>query len=68
MVAQLFNLACSLVVAWLTMNLAGMLFGSVIVARIALLLLAVYPNSIGYVPLLSQRYTTRCYCWQDVGC
>jgi 4-amino-4-deoxy-L-arabinose transferase-like glycosyltransferase len=48
---KLFNLACSLLVGWLTWKLGGRLFNSELVGRLSLLLLAVYPNSIGYLPL-----------------
>lgn len=46
-----FNLACAVLTAWLTLDLGRRIFGSELGARCALLLLAVYPNSIGYVPL-----------------
>ena len=63
----LFNLACAVPAAWLTYDLARRLFGSELGARIALLLLAVYPNSILYVPLALTEvfYTTLLLagCW-----
>jgi hypothetical protein len=63
----LFNLASAVVAAWLTYDLARRLFGSELGARLALLLLAVYPNSILYVPLALTEvfYTTLLLagCW-----
>ncbi|MFM9936502.1 MAG: ArnT family glycosyltransferase [Novosphingobium sp.] len=63
----LFNLVCAVVAAWLTYDLARRLFVSELGARIALLLLAVYPNSILYVPqaLTEVFYTTLLLggCW-----
>lgn len=63
----LFNLISAVVAAWLTYDLARRLFGSEAGARIALLLLAVYPNSILYVPLALTEvfYTTLLLagCW-----
>jgi hypothetical protein len=50
--AQIFNLACSLLIAWLTMDLGHRLFSSAVAGRVALFLLAIYPNNIGYVPLV----------------
>jgi Dolichyl-phosphate-mannose-protein mannosyltransferase len=51
-VAQIFNLACSAGVAWFTLDLGRRLFNSEIAGRVGLLLLAIYPNHIGYVPLV----------------
>ena len=63
----LLNLVCAVVAAWLTYDLARRLFGSELGARIAVLLLAVYPNSILYVPLALTEvfYTTLLLggCW-----
>lgn len=47
----LFNLASALLTEALTLALGRRLFGNEAAARSGLLLLAVYPNSIGYVPL-----------------
>ena len=67
LVGQLFNLACSLVAGWLTLDLGRRLFHSELAGRVALLLLALYPNSIAYVPLLLTEvfYTTLllAICW-----
>jgi hypothetical protein len=52
LVAQIFNLACSVGSAWFTLDLGRRLFHSEIAGRAGLLLLAIYPNSIGYVPLV----------------
>ena len=46
-----FNLVSSLLIGGLTLALGRRLFASEAAARLALLLLAVYPNAIGYVPL-----------------
>jgi 4-amino-4-deoxy-L-arabinose transferase-like glycosyltransferase len=63
----LFNLACSALTAWLTLDLGRKLFGSQLAGRTALALLAVYPNSILYVPLALTEvfYTTLLLasCW-----
>ena len=63
----LLNLVCAVVAAWLTYDLARRLFGSELGARIALFLLAVYPNSILYVPLaLTEVFYTALLlggCW-----
>ncbi|WP_296411327.1 glycosyltransferase family 39 protein [Zoogloea sp.] len=65
--AQLFNLACSVLAGWLTLDLGRHLFRSEAAARLGLLLLAIYPNSIGYVPLMLTEvfYTTLLLagCW-----
>lgn len=47
----LFNFGSAALGGWLTLLLGRRLFGSETTARIGLLLLAVYPNAIGYVPL-----------------
>ncbi|WP_395392628.1 glycosyl transferase [Novosphingobium sp. BL-8A] len=47
----IFNLISSLLIGLLTLMLGRRLFGSEGAARLGLLLLAVYPNAIGYVPL-----------------
>ena len=67
----LFNLICAVVAAWLTYDLARRLFrfepSGELGARIALLLLAAYPNSILYVPLaLTEVFYTAlllAVCW-----
>ena len=63
----LLNLASAVLAGWLTYDLARRLFGSELAGRIALLLLAVYPNSILYVPLALTEvfYTTLLLagCW-----
>ena len=63
----LLNLASAILAGWLTYDLARRLFGSELAGRIALLLLAVYPNSILYVPLALTEvfYTTLLLagCW-----
>jgi hypothetical protein len=63
----LFNLACALIAGWLTLDLGRRIFGSELAGRTALLLLAVYPNSILYVPLALTEvfYTTLLLagCW-----
>ncbi len=47
----LFNLACAVATGCLMLTLGRKLFGSEAAARIGLLLYALYPNAIGYVPL-----------------
>lgn len=63
----LINLACAMLSGWLSLDLARKVAGSEIAARLSLLLLAVYPNSIGYVPLALTEvfYTTLLLagCW-----
>ena len=63
----LLNLASAVLAGWLTYDLARRLFGSELSGRIALLLLAVYPNSILYVPLaLTEVFYTALLlagCW-----
>jgi hypothetical protein len=63
----LFNLACAAATAWFTLALGRRLFASEAAARTGLLLLAVYPNSIGYVPLaLTEVFYTALLmagCW-----
>ncbi len=63
----LFNLACALIAGWLTLDLGRRIFASELAGRTALLLLAVYPNSILYVPLALTEvfYTTLLLagCW-----
>lgn len=63
----LFNLASATLGAWLTLDLARRLSGSEAAARAALAVLAVYPNSILYVPLALTEvfYTTLLLgaCW-----
>jgi 4-amino-4-deoxy-L-arabinose transferase-like glycosyltransferase len=63
----LFNLACSILTGYLALLLARRLFGSELAARIGLLLFALYPNAIGYVPLaLTEVFYTALLllgCW-----
>jgi len=63
----LFNLASSVVIGAATLALGRRLFGSEAAARAGLLLLAVYPNAIGYVPLgLTEVFYTALLmagCW-----
>lgn len=63
----LLNLASAALAGWLTYDLARKLFGSELAGLIALLLLAVYPNSILYVPLaLTEVFYTALLlagCW-----
>lgn len=49
---QMLNFVCALGTAWLTYDLGRRLFHSELAGRAALLLLAIYPNNIAYVPLL----------------
>jgi hypothetical protein len=71
-VVQIFNLVCSMATAWLTLDLGRRLFKSELGARIGLLLLAIYPNAIGYVPLVWTEvfYTMLLLlgCWLIVAC
>lgn len=63
----LFNLFCSILSAWFVLALGRKLFDSEAVARCGLLLLAIYPNNIGYVALALTEvfYTTLLLgiCW-----
>ena len=63
----LFNLACAALSAWLVLALGRRISGSELAARLGLLLLAVYPNAIAYVPLALTEvfYTTLllAICW-----
>ena len=63
----LFNLASAMLIGALTLALGRRLFGSEGAARAGLLLLAVYPNAIGYVPLaLTEVFYTALLmagCW-----
>ncbi|MYL99693.1 glycosyl transferase [Novosphingobium sp. FGD1] len=63
----LFNLAGSMLIGLATLVLGRRLFGSEGAARAGLLLLAVYPNAIGYVPLaLTEVFYTALLmagCW-----
>ncbi|MDE8653787.1 ArnT family glycosyltransferase [Novosphingobium album (ex Liu et al. 2023)] len=67
MAIGLFNLASAVLTGWLTLALGRRLFGGEAAARMGLLLLAVYPNSIGYVPLgLTEVFYTALLmagCW-----
>lgn len=63
----LFNLVCSIATGYLALLLGRRLFGSEAAARLGLLLFAVYPNAIGYVPLaLTEVFYTALLllgCW-----
>ena len=63
----LFNLLMGIPAAWLTLSLGRYIFRSEGAGRMALLLLAIYPNSIGYFPLALTEvfYTTLllAICW-----
>jgi hypothetical protein len=63
----LLNLVSAVLAGWVTLDLGRRLFGSELAGRLALLLLAVYPNSILYVPLALTEvfYTTLLLagCW-----
>jgi 4-amino-4-deoxy-L-arabinose transferase-like glycosyltransferase len=48
---QAFNVLCSVLIGWLTLDLGRRIFESELAGRAALLLLALYPNNIAYVPL-----------------
>lgn len=67
MAAQAFNLICAMATAWLVYDLSRRFFSSEAVGRATLLLFALYPNSIGYVPLLlTETYYTLLLlagCW-----
>ncbi|EIZ79178.1 glycosyl transferase family protein [Novosphingobium sp. Rr 2-17] len=67
----LFNLAFSLLIGATTLALGRRLFGSEGAARATLLLLAVYPNAIGYIPLgLTEVFYTALLlagCWVIVA-
>lgn len=67
----LFNLVCAMLTGVATLGLGRRLFGSEGAARAGLLLLAVYPNSIGYVPLaLTEVFYTALLmagCWVIVA-
>lgn len=63
----LFNLGCAAISAALVLALGRRIGGSELVARLALLLLAVYPNNAAYVPLaLTEVFYTMlllAVCW-----
>ena len=65
-VVGLFNLVLGTIGGWLTLDLGRRIFGPV-AGRLGLLLLAVYPNAIGYYPLALTEvfYTTLLLacCW-----
>ncbi|WP_395329494.1 glycosyl transferase [Novosphingobium sp. BL-8H] len=67
----IFNLISALLVGLLTLVLGRRLFGSEGAARLGLLLLAIYPNAIGYVPLaLAEVFYTLLLmagCWAVVA-
>ena len=67
----LLNLASAVLIGWLMLLLGRRLFGSEAGARIGLLLLAVYPNAIAYVPLgLTEVFYTALLmlgCWLVVA-
>jgi len=66
-VVGLFNLACAALSALLVLLLGRKLFDSALTGRLALLLLALYPNNAAYVPLALTEvfYTTLllAICW-----
>lgn len=66
-VVGLFNLACSALSGWLLYDLARRLSGREAAGRLALLLYAIYPNAMAYVPLALTEvfYTTLllAICW-----
>lgn len=66
-VLGLFNLTSAMLIGLLTLALGRRLFGNEAAARAGLLLLAVYPNAIGYVPLaLTEVFYTALLmvgCW-----
>src|SRR5438270_12952247 len=51
-VGQIANLAFAVIVFWLTLRLGSIIFRDGMVGRVAVLILACYPNQIGYVPVL----------------
>lgn len=63
----LLNLACAALSGWLLYDLARRITGTEGAGRVALLLYAIYPNAIGYVPLALTEvfYTTLllAICW-----
>ena len=63
----LFNLASAILTGWLALLLGRRLFGNEAAARLGLLLFAIYPNAIGYVPLaLTEVFYTALLllgCW-----
>jgi len=67
-----FNVASSLIIAWLTWDLGRKLFRSEVAGRTSLLLLALHPNSIGYMPLAwTEVYYTVLLllgCWLLIAC
>lgn len=67
----IFNLISSLLIGLLTLVLGRRLFASEGAARLGLLLLAIYPNAIGYVPLaLTEVFYTLLLmagCWAVVA-
>lgn len=69
-VLGLFNLVSAMLIGLLTLALGRRLFGSEAAARAGLLLLAIYPNAIGYVPLaLTEVFYTMLLmagCWAIV--
>lgn len=67
LVVGLFNLVVGTIGGWLTLDLGKRIFSSPAVGRAGLLLLAVYPNAVGYYPLALTEvfYTTLLLgcCW-----
>jgi hypothetical protein len=67
----LFNLASAVLTGYLALLLGRRLFGGEAAARLGLLLFAVYPNAIGYVPLaLTEVFYTALLllgCWLVIG-
>ncbi len=66
-VLGLFNLVSAMLIGLMTLALGRRLFGNEAAARAGLLLLAIYPNAIGYVPLaLTEVFYTALLmtgCW-----
>ena len=48
-IVKVVNLLCAMATGWFTLDLGRKLFNSELAGRVALLLLAIYPNNIGYV-------------------
>lgn len=52
LVGQIENLVFSAITFWTALRLGSTLFADEVVGRLTVLILAVYPNQIGYIPLL----------------
>jgi 4-amino-4-deoxy-L-arabinose transferase-like glycosyltransferase len=53
LVGQITNLALSGIIFFLVLSVASAIFVDAVVARLAVLMLTIYPNQIGYVPALT---------------